>query len=372
MKKLLYTLYFILCAYSAHCAEYNAVLVADMNTGNVLYSENASAENYPASLTKIMTLYLTFDALEHERLHADDLLIVSQSAASASPVKLGLAAGSKISVEDAIKAVAVYSANDAARVLAENLRGGREGTFASLMTDVASQVGLQNTNFENSSGLPDDEHVSSARDIALLSLAVYKHFPGYWKYFSIRSFEYGGKTYNNGNRLLGAYPGADGMKTGFTNKSKYSLVATANRNGARVMAVVLGAPNKDVRAMVATRMLDRGFGILGQGPSRDSRFEIGDSEKTDAVKNTNLQSPIPNHAVAATGGNAGVQFGAFSTERAARTQQKRVSSALNVSTVVEQGPGGLWRVRATGLSDAAANKINASCKSNGIDCYVFH
>ena len=250
---------------SAHSAQYRAALVADMDTGKVLYSENATDPNYPASLTKIMTLYLTFDALEHGRLHLDDYLIVSQSAANASPVKLGLSAGSKIKVEDAIKALAVHSANDVARVLAENLKGGKEGNFASLMTQVATEIGLSKTNFENSSGLPNDDQLSCARDIALLSIAVYKHFPQYWKYFGIKTWTYNGKTYTNGNRLLGTYPGCDGMKTGYTNKSKYSLVATANRDGKRLMSVVLGADNKDVRASVSRQMLDRGFTMVGTG-----------------------------------------------------------------------------------------------------------
>ena len=219
MKRVLFFLVslFVFCGMS-NAADYRAVIVADIDSGRVLYQENANQLNYPASLTKIMTLYLTFDALEHNRLHLDDYLIVSQYAANAQPVKLGLNAGSKITVEDAIKAVAVHSANDVARVLAENLQGGKEGNFASLMTQVANEIGLQNTNFENSSGLPNDDHMSTARDIALLSMAVYKHFPQYWKYFGIKTWNYNGKTYTNGNRLLASYPGCDGMKTGFTNK----------------------------------------------------------------------------------------------------------------------------------------------------------
>ena len=143
----------MLMALQLHAAQYRAALVVDMDTGRVLYQENANELNYPASLTKIMTLYLTFDALEHGRLALDDYLIVSQSAANAEPVKLGLAAGSKIRVEDAIKAVAVFSANDVARVLAENLKGGQEESFADLMTRVAREIGLANTNFENSSSI---------------------------------------------------------------------------------------------------------------------------------------------------------------------------------------------------------------------------
>ena len=255
----------ITLACGAMAAPYRAALVADMDTGQILYKENSTVPNYPASLTKIMTLYLTFDALKHGRLHLDDYLIVSKSAAAAEPVKLGLTAGSKIRVEDAIKALTVLSANDVARVLAENLKGGQEGNFADLMTRVAAEIGLSGTNFENSSGLPNDDHMSTARDIALLSMAVYKHFPQYWKYFGIKTWTYNGKTYTNGNRLLGIYPGCDGMKTGYTRKSKYSLVATANRDGHHLIAVVLGADNKDVRASVATNLLNTGFEKLASG-----------------------------------------------------------------------------------------------------------
>ena len=265
MRRMLIPLFSLVLCASAFGAQYRAALVADMDTGRVLYQENANELNYPASLTKIMTLYLTFDALDHGRLSLDDYLIVSQSAANAEPVKLGLAAGSKIRVEDAIKAVAVYSANDVARVLAENLKGGQEESFADLMTRVAREIGLNNTNFENSSGLPNDDHMSTARDIALLSMAVYKHFPQYWHFFGIKSWTYNGKTYTNGNRLLTSFNGCDGMKTGYTKKSKYSLVATAHRGNSHLMSVVLGAENKDVRANVAAQMLNRGFSMLNSG-----------------------------------------------------------------------------------------------------------
>ena len=313
-------------------AQYKAVLVADMDTGRVLYQENSNVQNYPASLTKIMTLYLTFDALEHGRLHLDDYLIVSQSAAAASPVKLGLVAGSKIKVEDAIKALTVLSANDVARVLAENLKGGKEGNFADLMTRVASEIGLSGTHFENSSGLPNDDQLSTARDIALLSMAIYKHFPQYWKYFSIKTWTYNGKTYTNGNRLLGTYPGCDGMKTGYTNKSKYSLVATAEQNGHHLISVVLGAENKDIRANVSVQMLNKGFEMVnGHAETVSSSYYVP-VEKN----NSNVAPTFSAAYVAATSGTnrngnsvsvtnsasgkAGVQFGAFSSRSSAQVQ----------------------------------------------------
>lgn len=360
----------------ANAAQYKAVLVADIDTGRVLYQENANELNYPASLTKIMTLYLTFDALEHNRLHLDDYLIVSNYAANAQPVKLGLAAGSKIKVEDAIKAVAVHSANDVARVLAENLKGGKEGNFANLMTRVANEIGLQNTNFENSSGLPNDDHMSTARDIALLSMAVYKHFPQYWKYFGIKSWTYEGKTYTNGNRLLGSYPGCDGMKTGFTNKSKYSLVATAKQNGHRLIAVVLGAENKDVRASVATKMLNLGFSKLGNS---NNVYIAPQTTNTVAATNTNPiakyatdKKSAPTFKPVVSVGGVGVQFGAFSSYATAQNQVNKVKAATGLNAEIQQNESGLYRVRVNGLSESAAQNAKNAASANGIDCYVFH
>jgi len=357
----------------ARGAEYRAALVADMDSGRVLYSENANDLNYPASLTKIMTLYLTFDALEHGRLHLDDYLIVSQYAANASPVKLGLAAGSKIKVEDAIKAVAVYSANDVARVLAENLKGGKEGSFASLMTRVAGEIGLAQTNFENSSGLPNDDHMSTARDIALLSMAVYKHFPQYWKYFGIKTWTYNGKTYTNGNRLLGTYPGCDGMKTGFTNKSKYSLVATAHRDGHHLMSVVLGAENKDVRASVSTRMLNRGFEMLGANAASVVHASPAPQNAAQSAPAQSYRAPRPaTQSATYAAGTAGVQFGAFSSHTAAASQVSRVQNALGVRPSVEPNGSGMYRVRVNGLSESAASDLKSRAVAAGIDCYIFH
>lgn len=381
---------------AAVAAPYRAVLVADMDSGRVLYQENATVPNYPASLTKIMTLYLTFDALEHGRLHLDDYLIVSKSAAAAEPVKLGLAAGSKIRVEDAIRALTVLSANDVARVLAENLKGGREGTFADLMTRVAREIGLSGTNFENSSGLPNDDHMSTARDIALLSMAVYKHFPQYWKYFGIKTWNYNGKTYTNGNRLLGTYPGCDGMKTGYTRKSRYSLVATANRDGHHLIAVVLGAESKDVRANVATNMLNRGFDMVKNNtptttattyyapvsqpapapapqPVPTYSAPAGAPTTFAAAYNAATVQPAPRVDVSNNApGNAGVQFGAFSSRDAAMTQVNNVKNTLGVTAVIETAPNGMFRVRANNLSESAAQNIRTRAQNAGIDCYVFH
>lgn len=379
---------FCMLTFPVFGAQYKAALVADMDSGRILYQENANVQNYPASLTKIMTLYLTFDALEHGRLHLDDYLIVSQSAASASPVKLGLVAGSKIKVEDAIKALTVLSANDVARVLAENLKGGKEGNFADLMTRVANEIGLSGTNFENSSGLPNDDQLSTARDIALLSMAIYKHFPQYWKYFGIKTWTYNGKTYTNGNRLLGTYPGCDGMKTGYTNKSRYSLVATAKQDGYHLISVVLGAENKDIRANVSTKMLNKGFELVKNG-ALPSMYQTYYAPAEQYANEANTAPTFKAAYVAATtgsnasaknsystntvsSGNAGVQFGAFSSRSAAQTQVNNVKSKIGITAEIEQTSNGLYRVRANGLSEASAQSIKNKAVNAGIDCYIFH
>lgn len=401
MRRMFPLFFAVLFCLNAYGAQYRAALVADMDTGRVLYQENANQLNYPASLTKIMTLYLTFDALEHGRLALDDYLIVSQSAANAEPVKLGLAAGAKIRVEDAIKAVAVYSANDVARVLAENLKGGQEESFADLMTRVAREIGLTNTNFENSSGLPNDDHMSTARDIALLSMAVYKHFPQYWHFFGIKSWTYNGKTYTNGNRLLTSFNGCDGMKTGYTKKSKYSLVATAHRGDNHLMSVVLGAENKDVRANVAAQMLNRGFLMLNSGaqPVVKNTYvpPVVESEPQPAPMPVSAPVPVSNSSAPTTfagaynaattnampkytgaavtksvAGGSGVQFGAFSSESAARSQVANVKNKLGANAIVEPTGTGLYRVRAYGLSEGEAQTLKSSATANGIDSYVFH
>lgn len=344
----------------AFSKDYKAALVADMDTGEILYQENSNDLNYPASLTKIMTLYLTFDALEHGRLSLDDYLIVSDIATKAEPVKLGLKAGSKIKVEDAIKALAVRSANDVARVLAENLKGGKEGSFASLMTNVATEIGLSKTNFQNSSGLPSDDHMSTARDIAMMSMAVYKHFPKYWKYFGIKKWEYNGRKYKNTNDLLERYSGCDGMKTGFTNKSRYSLVSTAKRGNKHIISVVLGAQNKNIRSNVSIKMLDIGF----------SKLKNNYNQK-EVVNNTSKVINKPEYNVAVNVNSGGIQFGAFSSITSAKQLQEKIFQKLGIRTDIDKSSVGIFRVRVSNLSKQEADKIQKSAKEIGIDNYIF-
>jgi D-alanyl-D-alanine carboxypeptidase len=365
MRKLSYFLFIMtLFTRPVLAMSYNAAIVADMDSGKILYAENADDTNYPASLTKIMTLYLTFNALEQGRLKLDQNLIVSKTAAGSAPVKIGLPAGSKITVENAIKSVAVYSANDMAVVLSENLTGD-EGDFAAMMTQVAEEIGLKNTHFANASGLSEDDHVSTAKDIALLAIAVRKHYPKYWKYFSIPYFSYNGKSFRNGNALLGTYPGCDGMKTGFTNRSRYSLISTAEQNGKHLVAVVLGADNKSDRATISRALLDFGFGKT-------------DSLKIPRASQVKIAAPAPvqykqekfisenNQSV---GGSCGVQFGAFGTQATAKIQQSKIYSIFGLQTYLEKFSG-MIRVRAKMTYDKA-QKIKGQCSLHGVDCYVF-
>jgi D-alanyl-D-alanine carboxypeptidase len=202
----------------AHAEKYSpptASIVVDGNSGAVLQASNPDALRHPASLTKIMTLYLLFERLEAGKIKLDSPLKVSEHASEQAPTKLGLKPGQTIAVEDAIKAIVTKSANDAAVAVAENL-GGDEGHFAKLMTQKARDLGMTRTTYTNASGLPDDDQITTARDQALLGRLIQKRFPRYYKYFSTETFVYHGETLRNHNHLLGAIEGVDGIKTGFT------------------------------------------------------------------------------------------------------------------------------------------------------------
>jgi D-alanyl-D-alanine carboxypeptidase len=216
-----------------------ASIVVDGNTGQVLQASNPDAARHPASLTKVMTLYLLFERLDAGKIKLDTPLKVSEHAAEQDPTKLNLKPGQTIVVEDAIKGIVTRSANDAAVVIAENL-GGSEAEFAKLMTQKAHALGMSRTTYVNASGLPDDDQITTARDQALLGRAVQERFPRYYKYFSTRSFVYHGEAIGNHDHLLGAVEGVDGIKTGFTRASGFNLVTSLHRDGRYMVAVVLG------------------------------------------------------------------------------------------------------------------------------------
>jgi D-alanyl-D-alanine carboxypeptidase len=217
----------------------SASIMVDGNTGAVLQASNPDAPRHPASLTKIMTLYLLFERLDAGKIKLDTPLKVSDHAADQDPTKLDLKPGQTIPVEDAIKGVVTRSANDAAVVIAESL-GGSEDEFAKLMTQKAHGLGMSRTTYVNASGLPDDDQITTARDQALLGRAIQDRFPRYYKYFSLPAFVYHGVAIRNHDHLLGSVEGVDGIKTGFTRASGFNLVTSVHRDGRYVVAVVLG------------------------------------------------------------------------------------------------------------------------------------
>jgi hypothetical protein len=246
-------------------AEDYAGIVVDAQNGAVLQSVNAHARWYPASLTKVMTVYLTLEAVEAGSLKLDEELTVSTLAASQPPTELGIGVGDKISVEQAILAVILRSANDVAVVLAERV-GGSEEAFAKLMTARARQLGMARTQFRNATGLPNPDQTTTARDMAVLGIALLERFPQHYHFFSARSFTYAGQNFGTINGILSRYPGADGIKTGFTCGSGYNLLASAVRDGRRLVGVVLGGVSNEARHSEMIVLLDKAFAA----PSADS------------------------------------------------------------------------------------------------------
>jgi D-alanyl-D-alanine carboxypeptidase len=223
-----------------------AAIVVDAKTGSVLHQSSADGMRHPASLAKIMTLYLLFERLESGKTTPNTPMAVSEEAAGQPPTKLGLRAGGTLMVDDAIKALVTKSANDAAVVVAEALAGSEE-EFAKLMTRKARSLGMRQTTYRNASGLPDDGQVTTARDQALLGIAIQERFPKFYRYFSVSKFAYRGNTLQNHNKLLGKVEGVDGIKTGYTRASGFNLVTSVKRDARQIVAVVLGGRTASTR-----------------------------------------------------------------------------------------------------------------------------
>ncbi|MBI5261449.1 MAG: serine hydrolase [Bradyrhizobium sp.] len=256
LNLLLMTAALALVAPSAARAE--ALLLVEADTGKVLQAENATYPWYPASVTKIMTAYVTLKAVKDGKIALDTLLTVSPVAASQSPSKMGFRPGTQITVDNALKMMMVKSANDMAVVLAEGVGGSVDG-FSAMMNQTARKLGMTQTSYVNPNGLPADGQITSARDLAILARAVLRDLPEYEYFMHIPAIRFGRRVMPNFNRLIGRYPGADGFKTGFICASGYNLVASATRNGKRLIAVVLGASSGQTRAIKAAQMLERGF-----------------------------------------------------------------------------------------------------------------
>jgi D-alanyl-D-alanine carboxypeptidase len=236
----------------------DAQLLIEAQTGKVLHAENASYPWYPASLTKLMTLYVTLQAMRERRITADTMITVSARAASQAPAKMGFKAGTQLTLDNALKMLMVKSANDMAITIAEGISGSVD-RFSDEMNSTARRLGMVQSSYVNPNGLPDDNQISSARDLGILARSLIRDFPEYGFYWHLPGIRFGKRVTRNYNKLIGRYPGADGMKTGYICASGFNLVATATRNGRQLIAVVLGAQSSKVRAEKAAGLLERGF-----------------------------------------------------------------------------------------------------------------
>ncbi|MCL5777910.1 serine hydrolase [Limibaculum sp. FT325] len=289
-----------------------AAIVMDMRDGSVLHADNADRVQHPASLTKMMTLYLAFEAVESGQLGLDQSVRVSRNAARQPPSKLYLKEGSRVTIRSLIRAAAIKSANDAAMVLAEAI-GGSEAGFAKLMTDKARALGMRNTTFRNPHGLTEKGHVTTARDMAILARHLYFDFPAYYNVFSKRSDIAAGKRIWTTNRLLGSYRGAEGMKTGYTRAAGYNLVAVAARGSERVIAVVLGGRSSRARNDKVAELLDLGF---RKAPTRVAIVR----PQAAAVQTRVAEAPIPEPKPELAPTGLAALSEAFSSEAVAATR----------------------------------------------------
>jgi D-alanyl-D-alanine carboxypeptidase len=270
----------------------SAAIVVDAKTGKVLYSSNADTRTYPASLTKIMTLYMLFESLDSGRDTLSTRITVSKHAAAQPPSKLGLKPGQSISVEDAILSLVTRSANDIAAAIGEHLSGTESG-FARQMTARARSLGMSSTTFRNASGLPDSAQITTARDMAILGRAIQDRFPRYFDYFKTTSFTYKGARIGNHNRLLGKYPGVDGIKTGYIRASGFNLVTSVNQENRRVVAVVLGGSSGSSRDQRMAGLLKSYVPKASSGPQLIGRILPGGSAPLVASVPVPRLRPVP-------------------------------------------------------------------------------
>ncbi len=373
-----------------------AAIVMDADNGRVLYAANPDTRNYPASLTKMMTLYMLFEALERGRLTLSQRLAVSRRAAGISPAKLGLKKGETIAVEALILALVTKSANDAAVVVAEAL-GGTEVKFARMMTAKARELGMRRTSFRNASGLPNRRHRSTARDMATLARQLIQNFPKQYRYFSRRQFTFRGKRFQNHNSLLRSFPGTDGIKTGYIRASGFNLAASAKRGGRRLIAVVFGGRSVKSRDKHIAKLLERGFKKIAntakttiplkRKPARRAAANpvapatIAPVAKTArtfkhrpparAIKHPKLASKPPKHS-----NEWAIQVGAYGDINPARLAVQRAITRvpkLNGNTRVSISPyyAGkrlMYRARLIGLSSASARTACLRLERRKIPC----
>ena len=336
-------------------------IVVDAATGRELEAVSADDLRYPASLTKMMTLYLTFEALRDHRVALDSLVPVSPHAASMSPSKLGLTPGVRLTVEQAILGLVTQSANDAASALGE-LLGGSEPEFAELMTQRAHALGMLHTTFRNASGLPDAGQMTTARDLSRLAMHLLSDFPAEYRYFSTPSFSYRGRVFANHDHLLESYPGADGLKTGFITASGFNLVTSAVHGDVRLVGVVMGAARAPERDRHMMALLDRGFVAMGEQPARMH------SDTRDVALVARSSAPTPPARWA-------VSLGSFNSEAAARRAAENArkfaeAGRAAVSAITTRDGHSVWRAELTGMGSGEASNACAAVERHKMNCVI--
>ena len=276
-----------------------AYILQDYHTGKVLAENNADAKLAPASLTKIMTVYVVFRELGNGHLHLDDIVTISEKAWKTSGSRMFVELGNQVKVEDLLQGVIIQSGNDASVALAEHV-GGNEATFADMMNQHAARLGMTNSHFKNSDGLPMEEHYTSARDLAILTAALIKEFPDYYRWFSQKEFTYNKITQQNRNKLLSRDESVDGVKTGFTDEAGYCLVASALREDMRLISVVMGTKSTNARANENQTLLNYGFRFFeshrlyeGKKPLNEARIWKGASKTIPLGLAEDLFATIP-------------------------------------------------------------------------------
>ena len=353
-------------------------IVVDAESGSVLYADNADQRRYPASLTKLMTLYITFNALENGTLKLDDELKISHTAANRSPSRLNLTPGKTIDVRTAILGTIVKSANDCATVLGEALAKD-ERAFAVLMTQTAKKLGMKNTTFKNASGLQHSKQKTTARDMAILATALYHHFPQYYSWFSVPSFAYAGKTYKTHNFLLKDFAGADGMKTGFTAAAGYNIVTSAKRGNHRVIAVTMGHDRQETRDKTVYAMMDKALAKMSVAEQIDSRQLYAEINRVvpqkQKVRLASAETYLPKSA---KNGKWAVQVGSFGNYGAAQKHANKIKNklagkfAFRGTDIEKFNLNGktMYRSKLVGMSKNEAGRACSLLQKNRLSCMV--
>ena len=364
-------------------AKYASVIM-DAETGRVVHAVNANTRNYPASLTKMMTLYMVFEALEKGRLSMDQRLKVSARSARQPSSKLGLRRGQTITVKQAILAMVTKSANDVAATVAEALSGS-ERNFALAMTATARRLGMKRTIFRNASGLPHRGQQSTARDMAVLARALIIDFPRYYHFFSTKTFTFGGIRHRNHNKLIATYDGADGIKTGYIRASGFNLVASATRGGRRLIGVVFGGRSPRARDRHMAKLLDKGFRVLNGTPTKTAAAAEGTRKKKarPAARKRHV-STRPASAAKSAAAPArtsktqwGIQVGAYM--RYSPAYARAVTVVARMPSLLENGTikvvplkirnrRPVYRARILGLSKRQAYRACRILKRRKMDC----